>query len=332
MFVLDQPPAAVTLNPNEEAILQNMTQNAEKRLSDQVLQILDHYKQPDPVGLPGAPIPDPMDIPDMKQSFSVGRMEFKKVKLYGLSKFRLDHVVADIKALKVEAGLSIDLLHVKGNYTLSTWLSKARGPFTVNLTHVNIVAIASLEVERNGQLEAQDIDMDIAFKGISMDFQGLGFMASLFQGVMNSVGTFVFDSIKPFVLSEANKNIRTDINKEVKKIPMKFPNSISPFDGLICEMRNKIRTMNYDPYKVPDYNNTVGIFDVYLTHTWLYGASSFHRTKDIIIEAKNRTVHFLIEIGTGKLKGTSNWEIAVVAGIMSKVGTVAFSVEYIKVC
>lgn len=148
---------------------------------------------------------------------------------------------------------------------------------------------------------------------------------------MNSVGSFVFDSIKPFVLSESNKNIRSDINKEVKKLPMKFPNSISPLDGVICEVRKKIRSIGYDPYKVPDYNNTVGVVDVFLSNTWLYGISSFHRTREVSIEVSNKTVHFLIEVGTGRLKGTSNWEISFVAGIMSRFGTVDFTVEHIKV-
>lgn len=94
---------------------------------------------------------------------------------------------------------------------------------------------------------------------------------------MNSVGSFVFDSIKPFILSEANTNIRNDINKQVSKMPQKFPNSISPFDQLVAEVRRKVRGMGYDPYKVADYNSSAGIFDVFLTHTWLYGASSFHR-------------------------------------------------------
>lgn len=148
---------------------------------------------------------------------------------------------------------------------------------------------------------------------------------------MNSVGTFIFNSIKPFVLAEANKSIRDDVNKQVKKLPMTFPNSISPFDGLICDIRQKLRNIGMDPYKVADYNNTVGILDVYLTNTWLYGISSFHRTKDIIIEMRNRTVHFLVQVGTSTLKGTSNWDISLVAGIMSKDGTVAFSMEYIRV-
>ncbi|KAG5899932.1 hypothetical protein JTB14_002483 [Gonioctena quinquepunctata] len=188
-----------------------------------------------------------------------------------------------------------------------------------------------MEVDINGTLEAQEMDMDIQFKEIAMDFQGLGFFASMFQGVMNSVGTFVFDSIKPFVLKEANTNMRRDINKELKKFPKKFPNSISPFDQLLCEVRRQVNNMGYDPFNVADYNNSVGVFDVYLTHTWLYGLSSFHRTKDIRFELRNRTVHALLEVGTAALKGTSNWEFSVVAGLMSKVGTVSFVINYIKI-
>ncbi|XP_023024655.2 uncharacterized protein [Leptinotarsa decemlineata] len=308
-----------------------ITQQSEKKLSETVLKILEHYKQPDPIGLPGAPIPDPMDIPDMKQSFSVGRMNFKNVKLYGLKKFRIDNVVVDITQMKVQAALTIDVLDVLGNYTLSTWLSKAHGPFTVNLKKVRVVAVASLKVEVNGMLEAQAMEMDIQFKEIAMNFEGLGFFASMFQGVMNSVGTFVFDSIKPFVLGEANTNMRSDINKELRKFPKKFPNSISPFDQLICEVRKKVISMNYDPYHVPDYNNSVGLLDIYLTHTWLYGLSSFHRTKDIIFELRNKTVHMLVQVGTGTLEGTSNWEVSLIAGMVSQVGTVSFSVNYIRV-
>ena len=50
---------------------ENVTNIAQKKLSDQVREILEHYKQEDPVGIPGAPIPDPMPIPDMRHSFSL---------------------------------------------------------------------------------------------------------------------------------------------------------------------------------------------------------------------------------------------------------------------
>ncbi|KAJ8984844.1 hypothetical protein NQ317_013045 [Molorchus minor] len=272
-----------------------------------------------------------MDIPNLKHSFSVGRMQFFNVKLYGLTNFRIHHIKADISAMKVEAALTMDKLNVLGNYTLSTWLSKAKGPFTVLLHKVYVVAIATLEVQRNGSLEAQDMDMDIKFQNIEMDFQGLGFFASMFQGVMNSVGTFVFDSIKPFILSQANTNIRTDVNKELSKFPQKFPNSISPLDQLVADLRKRVRDKGFDPYKVADYNNTVGVCDIFLTNTWLYGLSSFHRTRDILFEVRNKTVHTILEVGTQRLKGSSNWDIALLAGITSESGTVSFSVEYIKV-
>lgn len=303
----------------------------EKKLSEYVLAILEHYKQKDPVGIPGAPIPDPLIIPPMSQSFSVGRMHFKNVELYGLKKFRIEHITANLADMKMEAALLIDKMNIIGNYTLRTWFSSAEGPFTVNLTRVRVKAEANLEVQKNGSLEAQDIAMDITFKDMALDFQGLGFFASMFQNIMNSVGSFVFDSIKPFILSEANTNIRNDINKQVSKVPQTFPNSISPFDQLVAEIRRKVRGMGYDPYKVADYNSSAGIFDVFLTHTWLYGASSFHRTKDIIFEMRNNTVHSLLEVGTQKLLGTTHWELSFVSGIMSRAGTASFSVEYIRV-
>lgn len=317
--------------PKVPAVIGEEPLDHEKKLSEYVLVILDHYKQQDPIGLPGAPIPDPLIIPPMNHSFSVGRMNFINMELYGLKQFRIEHVTADIAAMKVEAALLIDKLDVIGNYTLRTWFSSAQGPFTVKLTQVYVKAIANLEIQRNGMLEAQDINMDITFKDMALDFQGLGFFATMFQGIMNSVGTFVFDSIKPFILSEVNTNMRKDINKQVSKFPQKFPNSISPFDQLVSEVRKKVRLMGYDPYKVADYNNSVGIFDIYLTHTWLYGVSSFHRTKDIIFEMRNNTVHILVEVGTQKLEGTTHWEVALISGVMSRVGTASFSVEYLRV-
>lgn len=76
-------------------------EQVEMKLSDQIRRILNHYKQADPVGIPGAPIPDPMGIPPMKHSFSVATMHFMNVNVRGLSKFRIKHVRTDLSALKV---------------------------------------------------------------------------------------------------------------------------------------------------------------------------------------------------------------------------------------
>lgn len=258
-------------------------------------------------------------------------MQFENVKVHGLAKFRIKHIRADLAAMQVKAALQIDNLNVAGNYTLSTWVSKSQGPFTVRLTDVNILAIAKLEVQREGNLEAQEMNMDINFKNIDMNFERLGFFASVFQGAINSVGTFVFDSIKPFILSEVNTNMRNDVNKQVRELPQKFPNSISPFDQLISEARKKVRDNGYEPFRLEDYNYTASLVGIKTTHTWLTGLSSFHRVGNVTFELLNNTLHLRMEVGTQQLKGTTHWEVSFIGGVMSRAGIASFSVEYLKV-
>lgn len=73
----------------------------EKKLSEKLLVILDHFKQPDPVGLPGADIPDPCPVPDMRQSLSIGTLNLKNTVVYGISKLRILYVNANIGAMEV---------------------------------------------------------------------------------------------------------------------------------------------------------------------------------------------------------------------------------------
>ena len=80
-----------------------------------------------------------------------------------------------------------------------------------------------------------------------------------------------------------------------------------------------------------DYNTSVGIFDIFMSHTWLYGLSSIHRVGDIVFEIKNNTVYANVAAGTQKMEGTSQWEVSLAAGFMSQAGTVSFTVEYLTV-
>lgn len=66
------------------------------------------------------------------------------------------------------------MMIVKGNYTLSSFFTKAEGPFTIILKNVVVKGNASLAVERDGHIRTQDIRMDIVFSDMSMDFQNLG--------------------------------------------------------------------------------------------------------------------------------------------------------------
>lgn len=74
----------------------------EEKMSQYILQVLEHFKKPNPVGIPGANVPDPYFVPDMKQSISFGTLYFKNTAVYGISKFRILYVNAEIGAMEVK--------------------------------------------------------------------------------------------------------------------------------------------------------------------------------------------------------------------------------------
>lgn len=145
-------------------------------------------------------------------------------------------------------------MDVKGNYTLSSFFTKAEGPFTIVLKDVFVKGNASLAVERDGRIRTKEIKMDITFRDMAVDFQNLGisfqsftlqlwiiiirffirlgFFASIFQSFINSAPTLVFDAIKPLLLSEAYVQISQEIDSNIEKLAgdHRFPNSISPLD------------------------------------------------------------------------------------------------------
>ncbi|KMQ98010.1 hypothetical protein RF55_1645 [Lasius niger] len=232
---------------------------------------------------------------------------------------------------EVSVAVKIDTLDIRGFYTLASWLSRSAGNFTVKLTGVNVEGVARLEVATDGKLQAQNIDMDLTFEKIDLDFKNLGFLGSVFQGVINSVGSFIFDSIKPFILKEVNTNVRGEVNKQISQLPQYFPNSISPFDMAVAEARKQVSQMGYDPYKLKDYSQNIGVFTVTSTHTWITGLASFYRMGNVTITLENGIVYALLDVGTQELKGKTHWEVSVIGGFLSRAGTVSFTIQYFRV-
>lgn len=76
--------------------------------------------------------------------------------------------------LQVNSGIQLDIMTVKGNYTLSSFFSKTEGPFTVILKDVFVKGNASLAVERDGKIRTQQVHIDMTFADMSMNFQNLG--------------------------------------------------------------------------------------------------------------------------------------------------------------
>lgn len=234
-----------------------------------------------------------------------------------------------LSKLQVDGVIVLDELRTSGLYTLNSLFARSNGPFKVILKKVVVKISASLGVTSSGNLAIDRIRMDITFADMSMDFQNLGFLGSLFQGFVNTAPTLVFDAMKPFILQEADKQFRAQINGNIEKMldGRLLPNSITPLDMAIAEGRKRVREMGYDPLHLPDYNHTVGIISAQLSNTWIYGIASFHRVGDMIIAMEDNVVTVKLHVGTQEVTGASQWEIG--WGLINRVGQVQFSVHHI---
>ncbi|XP_034244888.1 uncharacterized protein LOC117647292 [Thrips palmi] len=308
-----------------------------QKLMEQVRSVLEHFKQSDPTGFPGAEVPDPMDVPPMNTSFAIATMNFENVTVHGLSRFRFHEARVNFTAMKAEVAARIDAVLILGNYTLCTWFSCSAGGFTVTLDGVLVSGVAGLEVGPGGRLRAEEIGMDVTFDGIAMDFKNLGLMMSMFQGIINKVGSFLFDNVKPFILSEVNTKIRAEVDKQVAGVDVRFPSSMAPIDMMVADARHAVRTMGYDPYRLPDVTKKMGPLQATLSHLFATGLSSFYRRGNVTVWMKEHVLHAGIHLATKRLRGTCRWLVhspdapSVLQRLMRRSGDASFTVDYLEV-
>lgn len=63
----------------------------------------------------------------------------------------------------------------------------------------------------------------------------------------------------------------------------------------VAEVRKQVSQMGYDPYKLKDYSQSVGVFTVTSSHTWITGLASFYRMGNITITLENGIVSVIFE-------------------------------------
>jgi len=304
------------------------------KLSEQIRKILKHFQRPDPVGFPGAPIPDPLSIPPMNKDFGMAFMTFKNMTVHGLSKFKVEQVNTDLKNMKVYVLLKIKRMYVLGNYTLRSWLSRpAAGPFNVTLIDVDAAAEAALEPDEDGVLQATDTEMDMQFKDCELDFKNLGFAASMLQGVISTMGSVLFEGIKPFIINEVNTNLRTDVNAQVKAITSKLPKMTVPVpDMAVAEGRSYVRRMGFDPYHIADRHIKEGPFNFTITELTVAGLSNFQRVGDIGLQVRGPVLQLAVHVITGSVKGSLRWSYQLnLTKTFGRTGVSNFTVDHIQV-
>ncbi|XP_070509407.1 uncharacterized protein [Chironomus tepperi] len=310
---------------------QNITNTAQNEIVMQIYEVIDHFKQEDPIGLP-LPIPDPMEIPGVTQHKFGSTLNLNPVFIHETSKFRI--VAATIEFDKLMEGsckLSFDQLVLRGNYTLRNFLGKKDGPFTVIIKSLDVVGSAKLGVERNGKLRAQDIVSDMEVETMSINFENLGFLKEIFGSFVNSGDDSFFKMMKPYIIKDSKEAIKKIINEKIDENLSEYkllPNSIGAIDFAIAEARKFVKE-RFDPFKMDEISN-LGVFGYRVYDTELFGVSSFYRVGDLKTVIEDRKAKMNFDVGTQEIHGKTTWEVSVAKGMISRGGLVQFSIQYIK--
>lgn len=225
-------------------------------------------------------------------------------------------------------------LYVLGNYTMKTWFSRpAAGPFNVTLIDVDAEAAAALEPDADGYLQTNETEMDMQFSDCNLDFKNLGFMASVFQGMISTVGSVLFDGIKPFIINEVNTNMRTDINNQIKAITSKLPKMKMPVtDMAVIEGRKYVMRMGYDPYRLTDRKIKEGPLSFTISNLTVHGLSKFRRVGEIGVRVNGRVLQLTAHVITGKVHGHLNWayELSLTKNF-NRTGSSNFTIDHIQI-
>lgn len=136
-------------------------------------------------------------MPDQSFKLTVGTMKLNGAKIYGLKNFKIEEVSTEIKDMKAKCGITFEIFQMKGNYQLSSFFTKSKGPFTINITKVEFDGEARLEVRKDGNLRTQSIQCDLKYGDMKLNFENLGGLGSIFQSVANSAKNIV--SIKTII-------------------------------------------------------------------------------------------------------------------------------------
>ncbi|EAT38428.1 AAEL009669-PA [Aedes aegypti] len=307
------------------------TPRYDRRFSTQLFHVIEFYKQPDPVGLPMASIPDPLSIPPFRQSIAFTAMEMRDLKTYGLSRLRIRLFEAKLSSMVLRLEVSMDELLVNGSYAINMGSS---GPFWLKMKNVRTMGNVSLGVDREGILRTRDIELDFGFEDMAMDFQNLGWFGRVFQGLANAAPNMVFDMVKPYMLKEVHVKLQNEIDSQIEqqvdKRAIVLANSVPPLDLMISEARFLMRTKGFDPYHIPDYRNSLSIFNLFLSGTRLRGLSNFYRSGEMEIAVQNKSMACTIQVGTGRIEGSTRWQLSVIRDVLSRSGAIFFSVQYVR--
>jgi hypothetical protein len=107
-------------------------------------------------------------------------------------------------------------------------------------------------------MKASEVDIDMTVEDVKLQFENLGFMTRVFQGILNLVGSSVFNTVRKKALSQLDGVIIEQLDAALKDIPCKFSPVTPPIDVALQHASRMAREMKFDPFKVPPQKLVAG--------------------------------------------------------------------------
>ena len=90
-------------------------------------------------------------------------------------------------------GVSIDQLTLLGKYSMSSWfMGRGSGDFSLIIYNITTEAEAGFDVSPEGFLKVEQVEMDLKFKDIKMNFENAGWIWRFIQVIFTRFSMILF--------------------------------------------------------------------------------------------------------------------------------------------
>ncbi|XP_018021612.1 uncharacterized protein LOC108677835 [Hyalella azteca] len=257
-----------------------------------VRDLLEYYKQEDPLGIPGLEVKDPFFL---DKTISVSVLSLHGIEVAGLSKFKLQYVNVNASSLTATVLLRIPWLQVISVYEYSTYWSGTRGDMNLTFTEFDIKISAELGSDNNAKLIVTKLAVDITKES----FIPILTNTTLDLDLIVSAADSFFDTL---VSSAVGSRVSTATDKINERLgarlgDKRFPAGIPPIDLLVAGIKQDLR-QKMDPLKIGHkiVQLPAGL-SLNASNISVAGLSTVHRAGEVSLQLIDDRLLLVLQLG-----------------------------------
>ncbi|XP_053653386.2 uncharacterized protein [Cherax quadricarinatus] len=272
-----------------------------------VREVVEYFSQRDPHGIPVLKIPEPIEMPDR---ITASQITLWDLKISGHSGLRLEYVNVNLTTFSGTVRLSLPVFNVQGEYSWPGWFSTSEGGANITMDGIEILIEMNLGVDDNGIIAVENLKITMHYDNLVLGFENLSTQHSILVGTAD---VFFGTIIQPLIIGNAQDKIKNLLNQRLQQrlADKPFPDSISPVDYAVAQIRRELKRKQLDPLKMGRKDVTLawGI-TVQLKNMELSGLSTIHRTHEVSAQFIDNAVFITIQIGAQELSGGADWSMS----------------------